>query len=118
MSQFVNTPTKGFTAGAAIGKHILVKLASGKLAVAALGEEFIGTLEDESFADLDIRTVRLKSAEGTIKCVASGAFANGAVVYGRAAGKVDDISTTSAVRVGIAMETVTASGDIVEVMPG
>ncbi len=118
MSQFVETPTKGFVAGAAIGKHILVKLSSGKLAVAALGEEFIGTLEDESFADLDIRTVRLKSAQGTIKCVASGAFSNGAVVYGRAAGKVDDISTTSAIRVGVALETVTASGDIVEVMPG
>ena len=117
MSQFVNSPTKGFTAGAAIGKHILVKLSSGKLSVAALAEEPIGTLEDESFADLDIRSVRLLSAQGTIKCVASGAFSNGAVLYCRAAGKVDDISTSSAVRVGIALETATASGDIIEVLP-
>lgn len=118
MSQYVNTPTKGFTAGAAIGKHILVKLSSAKLAVAALGEEPIGTLEDEAFADLDIRSVRLLSAQGSIKCVASGAFSNGAVVYGRAAGKVDDISTTSAVRIGIALETAANANDIVEVMPG
>ncbi len=117
MSQFVNTPTKGFTVGAAIGAHILVKLASGKAEIATLGDEPIGTLEDESFADLDIRSVRLLSAQGTIKCVASGAFSNGAVLYGRAAGKVDDISTTSAIRVGIALETATASGDIIEVLP-
>lgn len=118
MSQYVVTPTKSFTIGAAIGKHILVKLSSGKAEIAALGEESIGTLEDESFADGDIRAVRLLSAEGTIKCVASGSFSNGAVVYGRASGKVDDISLTSAIRVGIAMEDAGATNDIVEVMPG
>lgn len=117
MSQYVNTPTKTFTAGAAIGKHILVKISSGKLAVAVLGNEPIGTIEDEAFADLDIRAVRLLSAQGTMKCVASGAFSAGAVVYGRAAGKIDDISATSAIRVGIAMEDAAAAGDIVEVMP-
>ena len=118
MSQIVETPTKGFTAGGAIGKHILVKLSSGKLAVAALAEEFIGTLEDEAFADLNVRSVRLKSAQGTIKCVALTAFSVGAVVYGRAGGKVDDVSTSSAVRVGVALEAATAVNDIIEVMPG
>lgn len=117
MNQFTEGPTKAFTAGAAIGKHILVKLSSGKLAVAGLGDEYIGTLEDEAFADLEIRSVRLRSAQGTIQCVASGAFSVGAVVYGRAAGKVDDISTTSAVRVGIALEAATAASDIIEVLP-
>lgn len=117
MSQINEGPTKTFTAGAAIGKHILVKLSSGKLAVAGLGEEFLGTLEDASFADGDLRAVRLRSAQGTLKAVASGAFSAGAVVYGRAAGKVDDISTTSAIRLGIALEAATAANDIVEVLP-
>lgn len=117
MSSYVSTPNKEFKAGAAIGAHILVKISSGKLAVAALGEEFIGTLDDEAFADLDIRSVHLKSAQGTLKAVASGAFSAGAVVYGRAAGKIDDISATSAIRLGIAMEDAASSGDIVEVMP-
>lgn len=117
MSQYVSTPKKKFVAGAAIGAHILVKISSGKLAVAALGDEFIGTLDEEAFADLDIVSVHLKSAQGTLKAVASGAFSAGAVVYGRAVGKVDDISATSAIRLGIAMEDAGAAGDIVEVMP-
>lgn len=118
MATYVEAPTRTFTAGAAIGKHILVKGSSAKLAVAGLAEEFLGTLEDQSFADGDMRAVRLKSAQGTIKCVAAGAFSQFAVVYGRAAGKVDDVSTSSAIRVGIALGAATAAGDIVEVLPG
>lgn len=117
MSQYVNTPTKSFTVGAAIGKHILVKLSSGKAEIAGLADEPIGTLEDESFADGDIRAVRLLSAQGTIKCIADGAFNNGAVVYGQEAGKIDDDSSSSAVRVGIALETATTDGDFIEVLP-
>jgi hypothetical protein len=116
MSQYVEGPTKSFIAGAAIAKHILVKVASGKIAVAGLAEEFIGSLEDASFADLDVRAVRLRGAGGTMKCTAAGAFSQGAVVYGRALGKIDDVSTSSAVRVGIALEAATAAGDIVEVL--
>jgi hypothetical protein len=117
MSQQTEGRTKTFTAGAAIGQWILVKLSSGKLAVAGLGEEFLGVIEEAAFADGDLRSVVLRSSEGTIKCVASGAFSAGAVVYGRAAGKVDDISTTSALRVGIALEAATAANDVIEVLP-
>jgi predicted RecA/RadA family phage recombinase len=116
MAKFQEGPVASFTAGGAIGQHILVKYSTGKLAAAGLGDEFIGSIEAEAFADLDVRPVRLRSAQGTIKCVASGAFSQGAIVYGRAAGKVDDISTSSAVRVGMAMEAATAASDIVEVM--
>ncbi len=117
MSQCLNTPTKAFTAGAAIGKHILVKLGSGKLSVAALAEQPIGTLEDESFADMDVRNVRLLSARGTILCVADAAITSGVVVYGRELGKISDVSDSSAVRIGIALEAAGARGDIIEVMP-
>lgn len=117
MSQYVDGPSKTFTAGAAIGQDILVKLSSGKLAVAALGDEHIGTLLAESFTDGDERAVRLRSAQGTTKMVASGAFTAGAILYGRALGKVDDISTTSAIRVGTALEAATAANDVIEVLP-
>jgi len=117
MSQYVETPTKAFTAGAAIGKHILVKLDTAKLAVAGLAEQAVGVIEDEAFADGDLRAVRLLSAQGTIKCVAAAAVAEAAVVYGRALGKVDDVSTSSAIRVGVALEAATAAGDIIEVLP-
>jgi len=62
--------------------------------------------------------VRLRSAQGTIKCKASGAFSSGAILYGRANGLVDDIATSSAVRVGVALEAATAANDIIEVLPG
>jgi len=118
MSQFTEGPLKAFTAGAAIEAFALVKLSSGKLALAALGEEYLGQLWQQAFADGDICNVRLRSAMGTSKCVASGAFSAGAIVYGRALGRVDDISTTSAIRVGMALEAATAAGDIIEVLPG
>ncbi len=115
MSQFVDGNVKAFTAGAAIGIHILVKIASGKLAVAGLDEEFIGSMTQASFADGDVVGVRLKSAAGTHLCVAAGAFSQGARIYARAAGQVDDVSTT-AKGLGIALEAATASGDVVEVV--
>ncbi|MFQ5493770.1 MAG: capsid cement protein [Phycisphaerae bacterium] len=117
MSQIVNTATKVFTAGAAIGQYILVKLVSGKTQIAGLGDEPVGTMEAASFADGDARAVRLLSAQGTLKCVANGAFAQGAVVYGTAGGKIDDVAA-GAVRIGIALEAAAAAGDVVEVMPG
>jgi len=117
MSQYVETPTKSFTAGGAIAKNILVKLTSSVLSVAALGEEPIGTIEEAAFASGDVRSVRMRNGGGTLNCVASGAFSQGAIVYGRADGKIDDISTTSAVRIGIALEDAGAAGDVVEVLP-
>ena len=116
MSQYVEGNTKSFIAGAAIGKHILVKLSSGKLAVAGATDEPLGSLEDESFADLDRRAVRLRSCAGSMKCVAGAAVAEMAVVYCKANGKVDDAADSSK-RLGIAMEAAGADGDFIEVMP-
>jgi len=118
MSQFVETPTKTFTAGGAIGQHIRVKLSSGVLAVAGLGATDepveLGTITEASFASGDVRAVRLRNAQGTAKMVAAGAFSAGAAVYGAAAGKVDDVVSGAAL--GIALEAATAANDIVEVL--
>lgn len=117
MSQYVDSSVKSFVAGAAIGRGVLVKLTSDVLSVAALAEEPVGVLEEASFASGDVRPVRLLSAKGTIICKASNAFSQGAVVYGRASGLVDDISTSSACRIGIALEAATAANDLIEVLP-
>jgi predicted RecA/RadA family phage recombinase len=117
MAGYVEGRTRTFTAGAAIGKHVAVKLSTGKLAAAGLAEEFVGFLDDESFADGDVRSVTLRQAPGTVLAKASNTFSAGAVLYVRASGLVDDIATSSAVRVGIALEAATAANDIVEVLP-
>jgi hypothetical protein len=117
MSQYVEESVKSFTAGAAIGQHTLVKLTTGKLAAAALTEEPLGTLLEASFADGDVRPVRLRSAEGTMLCKAANAITAGAVVYGRASGLVDDVATSAGIRIGVALEAATATNDIIEVLP-
>ena len=116
MSQFYNEPCRAFTAGAAIAKHLRVKLSSGKLAVAGLADKEIGTLEEASFADGDVRTVRLRTAEGTIKMVAAEAMSAGAAVYTAASGKVADTATATSYLVGTTLEAATADGDVIEVL--
>lgn len=114
MSQFVETPTKYFTAGAALGMYLRVKLSAGKLAAAGLSDNELGTLENASFASGDVRPVRLASAQGTCKMVASAAITAGAAVYAAASGKIS--STVGPVYVGVALEAATANNDIIEVL--
>jgi hypothetical protein len=115
MSQFVETPTRTFTAGAAIAQHLRVKLSSGKLAVAGASDVELGTTEYASFADLDVVSVRLRTAEGTAKMTASEAITSGNPVYAAAGGKV---ASTGTVYVGTALEAATADGDVIEVLRG
>jgi len=114
MSQFIDGPTKTFTAGAAIGVNLRVKLSAGKLAAAGATDVSIGTLLAESFADLDIRAVRLRTAAGTTKMVASEAITAGNPVYAAASGK---IAATGDVYEGIALEAAANNGDTIEVLP-
>lgn len=113
MSHYVETATKGFTAGAAIAQHLRVKLTAGKLAVAGAIDYEIGTIVEAAFADLDQRAVRLVTAQGTVKMVASEAITAGAKVFAAASGK---IASTGSVLIGYALETVTANNDVLEVL--
>ncbi|MFQ5493771.1 MAG: hypothetical protein ACE5EX_00155 [Phycisphaerae bacterium] len=115
MSQFVNSPTKAFTAGGAIGQYLRVKLTAGKLAIAGLTDKEIGTLEAAAFADGDVRAVRLAAAQGTAKMVAAGAISQGAEVFTAAGGQVSTSAVTG-FAVGIALEAAAAAGDLIEVM--
>ncbi len=113
MAVFVHSPTKTFVAGAAIGINLRVILTAGKLAAAGASDLSIGTLEAASFADGDERAVRIRTAEGTRKMVASGSITAGNPVYAAASGKVAGSGT---VLEGYALESATTNGDIIEVM--
>lgn len=107
-----------FTAGAAIGQYLRVKLSAGKLAVAVAADGpgvELGTMEEASFADGDIRAVRARNFPGTRKMVANAAVAVGAQVFTAAAGKVGATAIGS-FREGIALTTAAADGDIIEVL--
>ena len=114
MSQFVETPTKTFKAGAAIVQFLRVKLTSSKLAEAGAEDGEIGTIEAKSFADGDIRAVRLATAQGTAMMVANGTIAAGATVYGASGGKVG--TTVNSHLIGVALEAAGADDDIIEVL--
>jgi hypothetical protein len=115
MSQFVQTPTKALPANEAVAKYLRVKLLStGKFDVAGVSDASIGTLEEASGAAGDMRSVRLKSAQGTRKMVASGAIAAGAPVYAAASGKIS--ATANGYAEGVALEAAGANNDVIEVL--
>ena len=106
-----------FDAAGVIPLGTLVKLDSaGTVSVAGITEEPIGAARAPAFASGDNIGVAMTSKPGTVTCIAAGAFAVGVVLYGRASGEVDDDSTGTALRVGIAIEAATASGDYVQVL--
>lgn len=102
------------TAGAAIGQYLRVIITSGKLALAGITDRELGTLNEASFADGDVRSVRLRNATGTRKMVANAAIAVGAQVFTAASGKVG-ASASTAYREGIALTATGADGEIIEV---
>lgn len=65
MSQYVEAPTKAFTAGGAIAQFSRVTLSAGSLVAAGANAQDIGTLCDASFASGDMRAVRLPNASGS-----------------------------------------------------
>lgn len=112
MSQYVETPTKGFSCSGALAQYLRVKTPSS-LAAAGADEMELGTLEEASFAALDVRAVRLRTAQGTAKMVAAGAITAGADVYAAASGK---IAATGYVYIGQALEAASANNDVIEVL--
>lgn len=113
MSQFVSSPTKSDTAAGAIGQHLRVKTV-GALVVAGATDVSLGTLELPCTA-AGPATVRLRTAQGTRKMIASEAITAGNAVYAAAGGKV---ASTGSVYEGTAYESATADGDVIEVLPG
>lgn len=110
-------PTHSFTAGLAIGRGVAVKLLStGKLAIAGLLDEYIGWMETPSFADGDVRLVRLRNSQGTVVVLTAAAVTKGDLLFVRAIGE-HDATSAGAIRAGIALEDGAASGLLIEMMP-
>jgi len=112
MSQFVETACRADTAAAAIDQYLRVKT-PGAVATAGATDACIGTMDRPCNAAGPC-TVRLRTAQGTCKMVASGAITKGNAVYAAASGK---IAATGTVVEGIALETSAADDDVIEVMP-
>lgn len=111
---YVEAPVRTFQSGATIGAGIRVKLSAGVLAACGAEEIGIGTTEVASVSG-DKVGVRLWNAQGTREMVAGGAITSGAVVFGLANGKIDDIANGNPI--GIALEAASGNGSVIEVMP-
>lgn len=111
MSQYVESPTRSDTAAGAIAQHLRVKT-SGALAVAGSTDVELGTMEQTATA-AGPATVRLRTAPGTCKMVASEAITKNDPCYAAASGKV---AASGTVLIGIALEAATSNGDVIEVL--
>jgi len=111
MSQYFETSVAPDTAAGAVAQYLRVKT-PGAVALAGALDDSFGTMELPCVAAGPC-SVRLKTAVGTRKMVAAGAITRGGYVYGAASGKVSAVANGNIE--GIAKETVTTDGDIVEV---
>lgn len=117
MSQFTDGNYKAFTAAAAIPQYARVTYGSGKtITKSGLAEKDIGTAQEAAFAAGDVINVKLRTAAGTHKMIASEALAAGATVYTESDGEVQDTAQATAFILGTALEAATADQDIIEVM--
>lgn len=112
MSQQFETPTRPDVAAGAVAQYLRVKT-PGAIAAAGASDVSIGTMELPCLAAGPC-TVRLRTAQGTRKMVASEAITAGNSVYAAAGGK---IAATGTVFEGIALESATADNDVIEVLP-
>jgi hypothetical protein len=118
MAEQVDTGTKTFTASAAIPQHarVVFEATTGFVKAAAITEKEVGTALTEAFASGNRIAVKLRTAAGTHKMIASAALATlGATVFTAAAGKIG-ASASTAFQVGTLLTAAAADGDIVEVV--
>jgi len=112
MPGYVEECCRQFSASAAIGQYLRVKTASS-LALAGSTDVELGTMEVASLAAGDVVSVRLRTAEGTCKMVASEAITADNPVYAAASGKV---AASGTVLVGTAMTGASANNSVIEVL--
>lgn len=112
----VDTNTRTFlNGGTAIERGRRVKLSSGVLALAALGDGDVelGVTETRIEAN-GYGAVRLRSAAGTREVQAAVEIAVGDSTYSAADGKVSDVAATGATKRGIALTAASGDGAIFE----
>lgn len=115
MAQYVDTNLREFDASGALGQYLRVKLnGSFQLALAGAGDIELGTIETAAFAAGEAHPVRLRTAAGTAKMVASGAITQGSAVYGDAGGQVT--ATPNQNFIGYALNAASGQNSILEVL--
>jgi len=115
---------KTFSVASAIPLYTRVKLSSSSgTQVEAAGDNEVGIgvvcgIEQGkgTSASGDVVTVHLHNLGGTVKVIASEAFAAGATLFGAADGEVTDTDGGSDTQIYTALEAATADGDIVEAL--
>lgn len=112
--QYVDSNTKVFQAGGALGQYLRVKLVAGVLALAGAADIELGVMLQAAFAAGDRKSVMLRNKQGTMPMVAVGAIAAGAVVYTDANGQVGTTNTNT--RIGVAITAASGAGSILEVL--
>ena len=116
MAQLVDTNCKTFEADEAVAQYLRVKLdGDGKVTTAGITDKEVGSATREAYASGDQIAVKLRTGAGTHKLVASAALTVGDTVYTAASGKIG-ASASTAYELGIALETSTADGDVIEVL--
>lgn len=115
-AQFRDTNEVGFEVSSALEAFRLVKLTSTSMTVeyAGAGDEPIGVTKYVALNDGNRVAVSLLNKAGTVKCVANGAITINTSVYAQADGKVG--STVTGRKIGTALSSASADGNIVEVM--
>jgi len=118
--QVIDGPVGSFACTQALDPYLRVKFdATYGLAVCGPEDVGLGTLKQRHIVSglgaSAQAAVVLNNAQGTRLMVAAGAFTVRDVLYGAEGGKVDDIPNNNPV--GIALQTATADGDQVEVLP-
>ena len=115
MAQFTEACCKTFIATGALAEFLRVSLTAGKLVAAGIAVKELGTMERPAKAADEVVPVRLRTAPGTVKMVASAALAVGADVFTAAAGKVG-ASASTAFYLGTCLHASAADGDVIEVL--
>ncbi len=120
MSQQNDNGIRTFSQSGGIGQWLRVKDAGTVdsnnepiVSLAGATDHSLGVATRDTFNN-DPVAVALKTKAGTRKMVASKAISRGSFVYGAASGKITDAPGTDCE--GIALESASANGDIIEVM--
>ena len=136
MAQFVNQGNKGFPANTTIGEYLRVTITPAGAAATIVQGTPVVTLAGIADEDIGVTTravftttnlvggtqsgyvdVRLRSAGGTSQYTANGAILCGANVYTAAAGLISSSAASTSTLIGLALQSATNSGDIIEILP-
>ena len=114
MTSFIAESVRTFLAGATLAEGLRVVQSGGSITAAGATTVEYGTTE-ERIVSGDYGPVRLRTAEGTIRMIASEAISADGEVYAAASGKV---AASGTIFIGWALTAASADGDVIEVLRG